>query len=143
MFIGFTPNGRLSKKRNIYWEAQIFAFIRSFKDGITFLNFKLNYDRYESEHSPAFQVELTILNLYFHLWIYKDNTNSIESTGVSTNQNYIDPEIYENLCNEVKQWRITPEVLDELAFQQLVINEDMTLTESYYTAYFELKKLNN
>lgn len=143
MYIGFTPHGTLSKKRNICWEAQLFAFTRFFKDGITFFNFKINYDRYESEHTPAFQIELTILNLYFHLWIYKDNTGYIESMGTPINGNAIDPEIYENLCNEVKQWRITPEVLDELAFKHLLLNEDMTLTESYYAAYFELKKINN
>lgn len=73
MFLGFIPHGTLSKKKRIHWEAQLFAIVRSFKDGITFFRFDLNWDRYKCDHSPAFQIELTILNLYFHLWIYQDN----------------------------------------------------------------------
>ena len=63
--------GKLYK--NTHWEIQLFSLIRDFKDGITFFEFKINLDVYESEHSPAFQVELTIFNLYSHIWIYKNN----------------------------------------------------------------------
>jgi len=73
LFIGFTPHGAISKKKRIYWEAQLFSFIRGFKDGITFFRFNLNLDRYKGEHSPALQIELTVFNLYFHLWIYQNN----------------------------------------------------------------------
>lgn len=73
MNLGFTSHGTISKKKRIYWETQLFALIRPFKDGIRFFCFNINWDGYESEHSPAFQIELTILNLYFHLWIYQNN----------------------------------------------------------------------
>jgi hypothetical protein len=73
MNLGFTPHGTVSNKKRIYWEAQLFALIRDFKDGITFYNFKVNLDLYKDSHSPAFQIELTILNIYFHFWIYQNN----------------------------------------------------------------------
>jgi hypothetical protein len=73
MSIGFTPYGTISKKKRIYWEAQLFGLIRSFSDGITFLSLKINLDRYIDDHSPVFQVEFTLFNLYFHFWIYQNN----------------------------------------------------------------------
>ena len=72
-FIGFTPHGTISKRKRIYWEAQLFALIRSYKDGIRFFCCNVNWDRYEDDHSPAFTIELTILNVYFHFWIYQNN----------------------------------------------------------------------
>jgi hypothetical protein len=78
MGLGFVRHGTLSKKKNIFWETQLFANIRSWKDGITFLNFKMNLDRYKSEHTPSFQIELTILNVYSHLWIYQNNFDEDE-----------------------------------------------------------------
>jgi hypothetical protein len=77
MHLGFTPHGTISKKKRIYWEAQLFAIVRDFKDGITFFNLNLNYDRYVADHSPSFQFELTIFNVYFHLWIYQNNYVSL------------------------------------------------------------------
>lgn len=59
-------------------EIQLFAPTRKFSDGITFFEGKINYDRYESYHAPAFQMELTILNLYNHIWIYKTNDHERE-----------------------------------------------------------------
>ena len=77
-FLGFTLNGGIGK--DWFWEIQLFSFIRSFKDGITFFEFKLNWDRYEDEHKPAFQIELTVFNCYNHFWIYNnkqlDNLNN-------------------------------------------------------------------
>lgn len=73
MHLGFTPYGTISKKKKIYWEAQLFALTRNFRDGITFYNFKINLDLYKDSHSPAFQIELTILNVYFHFWVYQNN----------------------------------------------------------------------
>jgi hypothetical protein len=73
MNIGIVKHGTLSKKKRLYWEVQLFAFIRSFKDGITFFRFNVNIDRYKDEHSPAFQIELTIFNLYNHFWVYQNN----------------------------------------------------------------------
>ena len=65
--------GTISEKKRIYWELQIFSFPRSFKDGITFFKIDINWDRYKDDHSPAFQIELTILNCYNHFWIYQNN----------------------------------------------------------------------
>jgi hypothetical protein len=73
MNLGFTSHGTISKKKRIYWETQLFALIRPLKDGIRFFCCNINWDRYEDSHSPAFQIELTILNVYFHLWIYQNN----------------------------------------------------------------------
>jgi len=73
MSIGFISHGTISKKKRIHWETQLFALIRSYKDGIKFFCCKINWDRYKDDHSPAFQIELTILNLYFHLWVYQNN----------------------------------------------------------------------
>lgn len=70
-FIGFLFHGNIFK--DIFWELQLFGLIREFSDGLTFFEFKINWDRYEDDHSPAFQVELTILNIYNHFWIYKNN----------------------------------------------------------------------
>ena len=76
MNIGIINHGTLFKKKIIYWETQLFAITRSFKDGITFFRLNINCDRYEDDHSPAFQIELTILNCYNHLWIYQNNYNN-------------------------------------------------------------------
>jgi len=73
MNIGLVHYGTLSKKKRIHWEIQLFAFVRSFKDGITFFKFNINWDRFKSDHSPTFQIELTILNCYNHLLIYQNN----------------------------------------------------------------------
>lgn len=81
-FMGFTPHGTISKKKRIYWEAQLFAVIRSFKDGVRFFCCNINWDRYESEHSPSFQIELTILNVYFHFWIYQNNFENEYDTNI-------------------------------------------------------------
>jgi hypothetical protein len=72
-FLGFISHGTLSVKSRIHWEIQLFAPIRSWKDGITFFSFKVNLDRYKSEHTPSFQIELTFLNLYNHVWVYQNN----------------------------------------------------------------------
>ena len=73
MNLGFTPHGTISNKKRIYWEGQFFAFIRDFKDGITFFKLRVNLDLYKDSHSPAFQIELTILNCYNHFWVYQNN----------------------------------------------------------------------
>ena len=73
MGLGFVKHGTLSEKKRIYWEIQLFAMIRSFSDGLTLFKFNFNWDRYESDHSPAFQIELTIFNIYNHFWIYQNN----------------------------------------------------------------------
>lgn len=73
MGLGFVKYGAISQKKRIFWETQLFANIRSWRDGITFFRFKMNLDTYKSEHTPSFQLELTILNIYNHIWIYQNN----------------------------------------------------------------------
>ena len=70
-FIGFIFYKELPKRLNL--ELQLLAPIRSFSDGVTFFEFKINFDRWKSEHTPSFQIELTILNLYNHIWVYQNN----------------------------------------------------------------------
>lgn len=70
-FIGFIFYSKLPKRFNL--ELQLLAPIRSFRDGITFFDFKINLDLWKSEHTPAFQIEFTILNLYNHIWVYQNN----------------------------------------------------------------------
>lgn len=71
MGIGFVRHGQFGKKK--YWEVQLFARFREFSDGITFFKFNVNWDRYEDEHSPGFQIELTFFNIYSHFWVYSFN----------------------------------------------------------------------
>ena len=73
LHLGFCKYGALSKKRKIFWEIQLFAFPRSFKDGIRFFCMNINWDRYISEHTPSFEIELTILNCYNSFKINKYN----------------------------------------------------------------------
>lgn len=58
--------------KNYNFEAQFFGLVRELKDGITFFEFKVNLDRYKGNHSPAFQLELTVFNVYNHIWIYRN-----------------------------------------------------------------------
>ena len=78
MKLGLVKHGILSVKKRIYWETQLLSRIRDWKDGITFFEFRVNCDKFESDHTPSFQIELTILNLYNHLWIYQNNYNEEE-----------------------------------------------------------------
>jgi hypothetical protein len=70
-FIGFFFHGKLGKKT--YWEIQLLGILRDYKDGITFFEFDINWDRYESEHTPAIQINLTIFNVFNGFTIYKSN----------------------------------------------------------------------
>jgi hypothetical protein len=72
-FIGFCKFGAISKKKNIFWEIQLFAMVRDFKDGVTFFNLNINLDLFKSYHSPSFQIEFTFFNIYNHLWIHQNN----------------------------------------------------------------------
>lgn len=70
---GLVSFGTLSKRREIHWELQLFAFVRSFSDGVTFFKIKTNWDRYVTEHTPALQLELVLLNMHNHFVVYKNN----------------------------------------------------------------------
>lgn len=73
MNIGFVKFGTLSKKKRLHWELQLFAKIREFSDGFTFFQFNINWDRFESDHTPAFQIELTLFNIYNQFMVYQNN----------------------------------------------------------------------
>jgi hypothetical protein len=75
-WLGFIYYKELPKRLNL--EIQLFAFIRSFKDGITFFEININFDRWKSEHTPSFQFELTIFNMYNHIWVYQNNFDEVE-----------------------------------------------------------------
>jgi len=122
-FIGFTPHGTLSNKKRIYWEAQLFALVREFRDGITFFKFNMNWDRYLDDHTPAFQIELTVLNLYFHFWVYQNNYVIAEDT-------------YEDLCYKLSLYSITPDEFDEAATK--LMHEGMDMKECYHAACEQL-----
>jgi len=78
MGLGLNNHGTISKKKNIFWETQLFANLRDWKDGITFFKVRMNLDRYKSDHTPSFQLEITIFNFYNHLWIYQNNFDEDE-----------------------------------------------------------------
>jgi hypothetical protein len=132
MLIGFTPHGTISKSKRIYWEAQLFAITRSFKDGVTFYNFKLNWDRYKDEHSPAFQIELTILNLYFHFWVYQSNPDYEIDTFV------IDEKEYEKMCGDLKFFGVNIDEFDALATDYL--DQGVSPSLCYRLAYEDILK---
>jgi hypothetical protein len=134
MFIGFTPHGTISKSKRIYWEAQLFAVIRSFKDGVTFYNFKLNWDRYEDDHSPAFQIELTILNLYFHFWVYQNNYTHHEEIGHAV----IDESEYQKMCDDLIFFGVSIDEFDGIATDYL--DQGVSPSLCYRLAYEDILK---
>lgn len=53
-------------------------FIRSFLDGITFLEPKINLDLYRGDHNPKLEISLIVLNFkIFEINIY--NVNHVEN----------------------------------------------------------------
>ena len=44
--LGLIAYGQLRLFKNLFYEIQLFARVREFKDGITFFEFKCNLDRY-------------------------------------------------------------------------------------------------
>ena len=44
------------------WEISGFHMFRTFKDGISFFEFNVNWDRYLSDHTPKLDIMLVILN---------------------------------------------------------------------------------
>lgn len=52
-----------TKLNNDYaWELCMFHKLRTFRDGIGFFEFKVNWDRYLDDHTPRFETMLTIFN---------------------------------------------------------------------------------
>jgi hypothetical protein len=59
---------------NYAFEADVLRKIRSFRDGISFLEFDCNADFYQGDHSPRSRIMLTIFNLkIFEFEIYNLN----------------------------------------------------------------------
>ncbi len=44
------------------WEITLFHKLREFSDGVTFLETKINWDRYIGDHTPRFEFHLVLLN---------------------------------------------------------------------------------
>jgi hypothetical protein len=44
------------------WEVAMISKIREFSDGITFIEFAINLDRYLADHSPRFSFHMIVLN---------------------------------------------------------------------------------
>jgi len=65
-------------------DLSLFHFIREFKDGITFFEFKVDLNLYASDHNPHFRIILIIVNFKIfefeiynteHQWYFKKNVN--------------------------------------------------------------------
>ena len=66
----FDLHGKLGKSK-YGWEVSMFNKYREFRDGISFLESKINFDKYESDHTPRFDVLLVIMNFtIFELSVY-------------------------------------------------------------------------
>jgi hypothetical protein len=66
---------------NFKWEFLCFYKLREWKDGISFVEFQINLDKYDSleykkfSYKPRFSILLVILNhTVFEVSIYKDNS---------------------------------------------------------------------
>jgi len=44
------------------WEITFFNKVRDFADGLTFLDIQVNWDRFLANHTPKFEVMITVLN---------------------------------------------------------------------------------
>lgn len=56
---------------NFGWELELFRRNRDSKDGFTTVDFKINFDKYEADHNPRFELSLVLLNfLIFDFSIY-------------------------------------------------------------------------
>ena len=71
--MGFCRNGTISNKKRLHWEIQLFALVRSLKDGIPFFDFNFNWNRFISSHTPSLKLEFTIFNIFNSIHIYKNN----------------------------------------------------------------------
>ncbi len=69
--LGLCADFKISK--NYAVEIQLLSFPRSLRDGLTFLDAKLDLDLYKGDHKPSFQVELTVLNCYNMFQVYNVN----------------------------------------------------------------------
>lgn len=47
---------------NYGWEIALFHKLRHYADGLTILDFKINWDRYLSDHTPKFNLDIVFMN---------------------------------------------------------------------------------
>jgi len=67
---------------NYGWELCCFRKIRQFSDGISFLTWTIEWDKYEGDHKPAFRYYLGLLNYtILEFSIYNVN-HTDENSGV-------------------------------------------------------------
>lgn len=68
------------------WELSALHNYRPFKDGLEFFSFIINWDRFLADHTPAFQILLSILNYkifefnIYYVW-HRDEPESPELTN--------------------------------------------------------------
>ncbi len=56
---------------NYGFELTVLDRIRKAEDGVSFIEFKVNWDRYLSDHSPSFQAYILLINyIVFEVNIY-------------------------------------------------------------------------
>jgi hypothetical protein len=68
----FNKSKKLSKNYAI--DFSCFHFVRSPRDGITFLEPKINLDLYKGDHNPKLEISLIVLNFkIFEINIYNVN----------------------------------------------------------------------
>ena len=48
--------------KNYGWELSALYNYRSFSDGIDFFEFRCDYNKFESDHNPSFNLKISILN---------------------------------------------------------------------------------
>jgi len=45
------------------WDLTLFFWLRELDDGLTFFEFILDWNRFKTDHTPSFELNLTIFNL--------------------------------------------------------------------------------
>ena len=66
---------------NYGWEVTLFHKIRSYQDGVTFLETQINWDRYKADHCPRFTFHIIFLNctiLEGHVYYLHHRDSDIE-----------------------------------------------------------------
>jgi len=53
-------NNKINK--NYGWELALFHKLRNFSDGVSIIDFKINWDRYLADHTPRFELHFIFLN---------------------------------------------------------------------------------
>jgi len=79
------------------WEISALHFLRQLSDGVTFFEFKVNWDRYLDDHTPRFDLMLVILNYkliefsIYYMWHRDELETTDESHIWKTNSTYLTP----------------------------------------------------